>query len=225
MDYLTPGQCRAARGLLDWSQPDLAERCGMHVQTISAFENETSTPSKRTLATITQTFEQNGIEFLPNEGIGRKTNPITIYRRSEGFCTFMDDVYETMKDKGGDVCVFNVDERLWEKFMTREKWLAHEDRMAPFLGKTVQRRILVKEGDRYIATSSAYYKWFPEGLFGENSFYSYADKMALIKFFDDDVEIMVLHEPSFTNNLKTLFNIAWDYAGIPIPDDVVPERA
>lgn len=40
MIIIIPAQCRAARALLNWSQPDLAERWDMHVQTISAFENE-----------------------------------------------------------------------------------------------------------------------------------------------------------------------------------------
>ena len=36
---LTPEQCRAARGLLDWTQEELAERAGVSRGTIRGFEN------------------------------------------------------------------------------------------------------------------------------------------------------------------------------------------
>lgn len=216
MEYLTPAQCRAARALLGWSQPDLARRCGMHVQTISAFENETGTPTRRTLGKITDTLEHGGVEFLPNEGVGRKSNPITNLRGTKGFSTFMDDVYFTTKDLGGEICIFNVDERNWEKWLGRENWLQHEKRMLE-LGDKVTRKIFIKEGDAYVASSYSFYKWFPKGLFGENSFYSYRNKLALIKFLEDDVHIMILDESEYTKNYCVLFNIAWEYAGIDIP--------
>ena len=47
--------------LLNWSQPELAERCSIHVQTISNFEKESSTPSKNTLSKISITFDMAGV--------------------------------------------------------------------------------------------------------------------------------------------------------------------
>ena len=35
---ITIGQCRAARGLLDWTQQDLAEACGLSKTAINNFE-------------------------------------------------------------------------------------------------------------------------------------------------------------------------------------------
>lgn len=37
--FLTPALCRAARGLLDWTQQDLAERAGVSRSTIKDYEN------------------------------------------------------------------------------------------------------------------------------------------------------------------------------------------
>jgi transcriptional regulator with XRE-family HTH domain len=73
---LTSKQCRAARSLLAWSQPDLAQSSGVHVQTISNFEQEHSTPSRRTLEKISGTLELAGIEFI--EGGVREAETVTI---------------------------------------------------------------------------------------------------------------------------------------------------
>lgn len=62
---VSPAQCRGARGLLNWSQSDLAERSGVGHKTIADFERDaTSRPYKRTLTAIITAFEAAGIEFI-----------------------------------------------------------------------------------------------------------------------------------------------------------------
>ncbi len=66
---ITPGQCRAARALLNWTQDDLAKKVGVALRTIRDFENERRQPLKVVRSSIQQAFEQAGIEFLEHEGI------------------------------------------------------------------------------------------------------------------------------------------------------------
>lgn len=66
---ITPAQCRAARALLKWSQDDLAERSGIGVASIRAFETDARSPYKRTLKTLRETFEAAGIEFIDDSGL------------------------------------------------------------------------------------------------------------------------------------------------------------
>jgi transcriptional regulator with XRE-family HTH domain len=49
---ITPAQCRAARGLLDWKQLDLAREAGVGVVTIRHFEGGANTPRRATLEVI-----------------------------------------------------------------------------------------------------------------------------------------------------------------------------
>jgi transcriptional regulator with XRE-family HTH domain len=66
---ITPGQCRAARALLYWSQPTLAEATGIARETIAHFERGARAPYPRNLATIRAALEAAGIEFIdPNGG-------------------------------------------------------------------------------------------------------------------------------------------------------------
>ena len=67
---VTPAQCRAARGLLDWSQQDLAKQAGVGIVTIRQLEAGTNTPRRATLEVVRRAFEEAGIEFIDENGGG-----------------------------------------------------------------------------------------------------------------------------------------------------------
>lgn len=67
---VTAAQCRAARGLLAWSQEQLAAAAVVGVQTVIGFENGTRTPRERTVAAIRAALESAGVEFIPENGGG-----------------------------------------------------------------------------------------------------------------------------------------------------------
>lgn len=64
---ITPEQCRAARGLLNWSQPTLAEMLGVARSTIANFERGASDPYPKTLAAIRATLEAAGVVFIDGD--------------------------------------------------------------------------------------------------------------------------------------------------------------
>jgi transcriptional regulator with XRE-family HTH domain len=66
---LSPAQCRAARGLLNWSQEELVRRSKITKKTIADFERGATQPRAQTLAQITAAFEVAGIEFLDGSGL------------------------------------------------------------------------------------------------------------------------------------------------------------
>ncbi|ORE92683.1 helix-turn-helix domain-containing protein [Stappia sp. 22II-S9-Z10] len=67
---MTPAQCRAARGLLDWTQQALADASQVGNATIRNFEAGRSTPQRATLTVLRQAFEAAGVEFIPENGGG-----------------------------------------------------------------------------------------------------------------------------------------------------------
>jgi transcriptional regulator with XRE-family HTH domain len=66
---ITPAQCRAARGLLDWTQQELAERAGVGVVTIRQLEASETAPRRATLDVIQRAFEAAGVGLI-NDGAG-----------------------------------------------------------------------------------------------------------------------------------------------------------
>jgi transcriptional regulator with XRE-family HTH domain len=67
---VTPAQCRAARGLLDWTQQDLAEQAGVGIVTIRQLEADSSEPRRATLEVVKQALERAGVDFIDENGGG-----------------------------------------------------------------------------------------------------------------------------------------------------------
>lgn len=63
MKNLFPEQCRAARGLLNWTQEQLAGLAGVSRSTVRDFENGRHKLHRATEAVIVKTLEQAGISL------------------------------------------------------------------------------------------------------------------------------------------------------------------
>lgn len=64
---ITPSQCRAARGLLKWSQQQLADAAGVGIVTIRQFENEQAASRSATTQVIKRAFVDNAVDFIDDE--------------------------------------------------------------------------------------------------------------------------------------------------------------
>ena len=70
MAEISPGQCRAARALLGWTQQDLSAAASAGLSTVKGFELGTSAPFRNNLAAIRRALEEAGVEFIPENGGG-----------------------------------------------------------------------------------------------------------------------------------------------------------
>lgn len=62
-------QCKAARALLGWSQPDLARESKAALRTIKNFESGKVEPQKLTLLALIGAFERQGLVMLKTGGV------------------------------------------------------------------------------------------------------------------------------------------------------------
>jgi transcriptional regulator with XRE-family HTH domain len=68
---ITAEQCRAARGLLDWSQEDLAFTANVGIVTVRNLEAAKGKPRYATLDVIQRAFESAGVVFIrEDDGAG-----------------------------------------------------------------------------------------------------------------------------------------------------------
>jgi transcriptional regulator with XRE-family HTH domain len=69
---ITPGQCRAARALLDLTQPQLADLAGLGLSTIVDFEKSRRDISLDAAEAIQRALEKAGVKFIAKRcGTGR----------------------------------------------------------------------------------------------------------------------------------------------------------
>src|SRR5689334_12492920 len=69
--------CRAARGLLDWTQAQLAAASGLGLSTMENFEAGRSLPTEANRLAIQRALEAAGAVFLPLGGVRLRADPIT----------------------------------------------------------------------------------------------------------------------------------------------------
>lgn len=64
-----PGQCRAARALLDWSQPQLATAAAVGLSTVVDFERDRRKVSPEMVQAMRIALEVAGVMFDGNGGV------------------------------------------------------------------------------------------------------------------------------------------------------------
>jgi transcriptional regulator with XRE-family HTH domain len=67
---MTPAQSRAARGLIGWSQSELAKRSNLSESTVRDFEKGRRLPTPNNVAGIRRALEDVGVEFTNGDQPG-----------------------------------------------------------------------------------------------------------------------------------------------------------
>jgi transcriptional regulator with XRE-family HTH domain len=66
---ISAGQCRAARGMANWSIGRLSREAEVSVAEIVALERGRQLIRAATLGSLIRAFERDGIRFMPDEGL------------------------------------------------------------------------------------------------------------------------------------------------------------
>ena len=86
---MTPAQCRAARGLIRWTRPDLANASGVNDATVRRFENEQAMPQPASMQAMRRSLEAASVIFIDENGEGpgvrmrKEVNPSAARREAK----------------------------------------------------------------------------------------------------------------------------------------------
>jgi transcriptional regulator with XRE-family HTH domain len=206
---LSPSQIRAARGLLNWSRVKLASHARVSELTIHRFENSINKPDAKTEHKIRHALERAGINFTADDGVARRRDDITVVTgQTDAIYYMFDDIYNTVKDKGGEIFVSGVDERMFDKYAGEGD--PHDKRMIAIKDK-VSLRCLLQEGDYYLPYEGHFfYRWMPKDQFESVPFYLWGNKLAILQDRQDELEILIIHSPSIASAFKKQFDFMWE---------------
>lgn len=211
-------QVRAARGLLDWTRPELGEKAGLTKDSIKNIEDGTSYPREGTIRDLVRVFDENGVEFTDNFGVRLKPQGVEVLLGEDGLRRFFDGVYEHLRKHGGLVQQTGIDENLFTQYLGDYSPI-HIKRISELVKerRDIKFQALIKEGDSNFACSEyADYRWQATESFEPVPFYIYGDCLAIISFQTIPAPTVVLHKiTAITNAYRKQFETMWRMAKIP----------
>lgn len=211
---LTPLQITLARTALRMTLDDFAKGIGVSRPTLSNYENGHEMPASR-MAEILKFCEEKGLEFTEGEGVRFRTIPVQRYKSTEGFRTFMDDVYETAKNEGGEIVLFNGFPDMLTKYLGQDWYKMHAKRMEKVKDNFEFKVTMMNFDAKQIGKGFAEYRYFPMELESKDTIYVYGAKTAFLSF-GEDVSIISIDLAGISNAFRELFNIAWGGKAQPI---------
>lgn len=202
-------QMKAARSLLDWSQEDLAKASELSIATIRKLEAGNISPRGKTQRAIRFAFENAGLEFLEPDGVRHRPDEITVYQGHEGMFSFFDDVYHTVRKKGGEVLHVLPDEDPYEAILGDY----HKTRMAEIKDIVSVKGILTENPNNTFCSNYCEYRFLSKNYVDSVPFYVYDNKYAVIIFESDpSPKIIVVHSPAMSRAFRQQFSSMWEKA-------------
>lgn len=201
-------QIRGARAFLNLNRNELAALAGVSSDTIGRLEAGNKGDDK-TLQSLRRAMEHQGIEFGAYSAVRRRPEGLQNFQGQEGLLEFLDDVYKTLKETGGEILCSGVDEALFSKHITPESEESHGKRMAEISALTC--RTIIKEGDHnFFAGDYSQYRWLSADKFYPLTFYVYADKFAIIDFEGQYAPyITLITSNRVARGYRAVFEVLW----------------
>lgn len=217
--HITVEQIKAARGLLEWSQEDLADAAILSRPAINNLERRVTNPHGNTIERIQKALEKAGIEFIDGGVRYRKhILDVEIFEGDNALYRVNEDVYETLKDLPKEerrLLVSGCDERNFTS-IGGDRALAQFDKLREV---EIETFLLVQDGDTYFIEEPKYYRWVSEEIFSQVPHFVYADKYAII-LWGPPVKIVFIHNSDIAKSYRKQFYAQWDKAKIPeLSDD------
>jgi transcriptional regulator with XRE-family HTH domain len=201
-------QMRGARGLLNWSQVELARHAGISVTAMNNIDRGLSAPRLKTLQHIRKVFENNGIEFTEGNGVRFRKDVFKIetFEGPQGYAAYLDDLLQTQIAKGGEALHHSFED---PQFVKKHR-KAHFDFYQAYTRHKLKERVLVCEGTtgRYAPPSTSQYRWCQKELFGRIGYSVYGDKYCI--FLPN--RIVVIENADIAEAYRKQFDANWKTA-------------
>lgn len=201
-------QVKAARALLEWRQEDLAALSGISLATINKLERNIVSPRAFTLEILQKTFQKSGVEFTEGPGVRLSDGlfSMNVLDGKAALPDLLDDIFDALKDKGGEVLLSGVDESLWDDYANVVQ--AHQARLRKY---KIGTRALLRDGDtNYLAGVDPLktYRWISKELFTQMLYFVYGGNFAIV-VWGKPIRVVILRNQLIAETFRRQFEINW----------------
>lgn len=196
---IEPYQVRAARGMLGWSQSELAERAGTSLSAVADCENERGRTSLETYERFIAAFERECV-FITAIGVEKRSASSYEIDGEDWWLKTLDDVYYTLIDTGGEMLMMFSDDR--------ESSKETNNRIRKIRNAGIKMRQLVREDNTYMIGPATEYKWIPKQYFLNYVTMIYGDKVAVCA--EDNTKAVISRDANLANTWRNIFEMLWN---------------
>ena len=202
---ITVAQIKAARGLLEWNQAQLAHATGLHLNAISNVERRRGSPRAESMALIQQAFEREEIRFIGLSGVELVPEQLDIRKFSgAGFIRALtDDLLTSLTGPRDELLSVLSDEKLFDLEPEQNSRYYRAKAKSKF-----RQRVILNAQTSTIYGDRNEYRMLPAAVLGAISYNIYGDKLALINWSRH--EVVVIRNQSVAEMFRKQFNYFWE---------------
>ena len=207
---ITIEQCRGARGILGWTQQELADASGLSKTAINNFEKQHSDIKAESLKAIRMAFESADIEFLDKYGVRKKTQDIQILSGDHALDSLLHDIYMSCDKHSNELIICELQQNFFDKLTSIQvkkhasmiQKLGVEQRILS-TSKPTKPNIDLENTEQRILSEKEY------SMFGQST-YIYNNKVAIVLW---DQSMIILTKSAKAHNAeKSRFERIWALA-------------
>jgi transcriptional regulator with XRE-family HTH domain len=207
---ITSRQIRAARGLIGWTQADLAAAANLSRSTVAAIEKETANPTLDILNRIRAEFENRQVEFLTQEGVRFRQPTIQYDDQPDANRRLLEDIYGVASEYKfntsiGDILIFGLKEEDSENSLG-DYLEEHIERLKQ---AGLEEKILCSPDTRTFVAPRAWYRVLPEFDSAQSPIHIYGDKIAVLQWRPKEIVFIVESKPIATA-FRAMFYQIWN---------------
>jgi transcriptional regulator with XRE-family HTH domain len=201
---VTIAQCRAARGLLGWTQQELADASGLSKTAINNFEKGHSDMKAESLKAIRTAFETRDIEFTGTQGLRIREDRAEILKGDDALALLLDDVMRDLKNNDGEFLITAPSHNSF--------WQDQEKTLSQHLSRLDKKktRILCSAGDAALWDKLGDCRQINPRHESSMVSFCYGSKVALMLW--QEKAIVILSNPAAASAEAARFELLWGSA-------------
>lgn len=200
-------QIKAARGLLEWSQVDLAKAAGLHVNAINNVERRHGLPRADTMEAIQKAFEERGIRFKGLTGVNLVQETLEIQKITgpQFIRTLTDDLLFTLRTPKDELLAVMPDEKFFMLDPHENDRYYKAQKRAGF-----KHRLILSDAYAESYGDERAVRFLPAAVMGKVSYQVYGDKFVLVNWHVP--EMVIMRSASVAESFRQQFEYLWSQA-------------